>query len=946
MKNIDLNKNKTNRYIYSLLKSYFGKDIFYVMELVESTPVPLRTFFALESVISNMKDYKISSDLYKPIIDIVSFSPFLTGILKSSPNDYIDYLFINNNISRVFTFNYYVESLKKLTCDIKDAEKFKKTIRLFKRREFLRIAAQDILGKFYLKEIMRQISDLAAAFTEVTAEWLIRTIFKTLKGERYFILGMGKLGGRELNYSSDIDLIYIFLNHEKKYVFTNFFKTLTGMINDITELGFVFRVDLRLRPEGANGPIALDYDSAVFYYENLGRFWERAAMIKATPVAGDIELGKKFLKELEPFIYRRALDFRITEEILKMKEKINSSVSLKNLENDIKIGKGGIREIEFVIQSIQLIFGGKFKELREKNSLEFLELIRKHFDFLKKKDVDVLRQCYEFLRNLEHKIQMQYEKQTQRIPENSEDLLIVAKMLGFETSDDFIRHQKYIREKVHSVFTEFLKFEGLKKDESVLILNLDNEKILEDKLKKIGIKEYTKFVEIIKKTFESVPEDNLFFIFSIFSELFDILPRYNEKERILTLFSNLVEKLRNNKGYLNFIVKNKSVLEVLTNVFAKSDYLSSVLIKYKEAFEEMFFTDFFVFTKEEQQYHKEVEDVLQNSLSYEDIIENLRIFKHKEHLRIGLHFLNEDISVEDSVVQLSFLANAILKASVNIVKNNVEKRFGKIDSKFAIVALGKFGGMEMNFESDLDVIFIFEKDTVSEKGISSQEYFSRFFQRIISFLTIRTYNGVLYEIDTRLRPSGNAGALVSSFSSFKNYHCKSSAVWERQALLRSRVAAGDEGFATEVEGLLNNIVFEKGITPDDINEILRIRKRIELEEGCENSEVIDIKSGAGGIIDIEFFTQILLLKKRIGEGNTLKALEKLCQAGIIRKTEYEFLKESYLKLRSFENKLRLVKGKSSDKIKIKEVSGMDIEEIIKTKKQVREYFLLYFKEYV
>jgi glutamate-ammonia-ligase adenylyltransferase len=290
-------------------------------------------------------------------------------------------------------------------------------------------------------------------------------------------------------------------------------------------------------------------------------------------------------------------------------------------------------------------------------------------------------------------------------------------------------------------------------------------------------------------------------------------------------------------------------------------------------------------------------------------------------------------------LQLSHLSVAIFRVTTDIVKKVAEDKFGKISSRFAVIGLGKFGSYDMNFASDLDVILIFEKDDYTEKGLRSQEYFSKLLQRIISFLSIRTVNGVAYEIDTRLRPSGNSGTLVTSLESFIDYHEKSSALWEILALLRSRFVVGDENFGKKVENHIKEIILSKEIKDEDVKEILRIRKRIEDEEGKETETIVDIKNGAGGILDIEFLVQILMLKNKVIEGNIFNAIKKLHEIGVLNIEEKEFLLENYTFLRKIENLIRLVLNKHIDKLSVND-NFEHIEEVMDVKNKVRKYFIL------
>ena len=863
----------------------FSENIDTIFKKIEKTPVPQTTLLNFEKIVLNSVEYKITDKEIDYIINIAAYSPFLSGIVRKNPDYFLKFLFEKDNYRKIMKFDEYLLQLRGFTSKIKDIEKFKKYLRYFKQREFLRIGLQDVAKLYSVETVTMELSALAAAFLQHSADWLTNNVYKKIKTENFFILGMGKLAGDELNFSSDIDLIYIYDrgNNAEKFIFVNFFETLTKLINEITEDGFVFRVDLRLRPEGINGPIALDEDSALFYYENLGRLWERGVLLKAKPVAGNIKKGERFLQYLEPFIYRRNLDFQIIQEINNMKNKINKSIEQKENLRNIKLGYGGIREIEFIIQTIQLIFGGKYPAIRIKNSLTFLNNIA-NYNFLDRKDILFLTEAYKFLRSLEHKIQILYEKQTHTLPKSDDELKIVAGYFNFNNIDDFLRHQENIRKKVNSIFEDFFQLKlALKKKvhEIVVLIELEEkEKIINilDKFKIANIENiYQSLIDLKYKLSENVKD----VVKELLSIIFFEIESYQNRGNIIIQFVNLISRIQYSKGYLTFLVKNEIVIKSIMNIFSVSNYLTNLIITYKELFEEIFFTDLLSKLKTKKDLKEEINIYAQRALSFEDMMEQIRVFKHKESLRIGLHFLNKEINITETVSQLTILADVIVEKAISIVMGEFEKKYGKIDNNFTIIALGKYGGKELNFVSDLDIILLFEKNNKSENGLTSGEYFSRFLQRLISFLSIRTQNGIIYEIDTRLRPSGNAGALVTSFGSFKEYHKKSSAIWEVQALLKSRAVAGEGAFGSIVLKYINEIITEKELRHEDLLEILRIRERIEFEEGKETDFMIDIKSGAGGIIDIEFLTQILLLQNKILENNTFKGLELLMSENIL-----------------------------------------------------------------
>jgi len=480
--------NKTNIYLLNSIKEKQPLLFDNFLNEISKTALPDFTLLNIEKIISKIEKFEIKAVNVKILVEIASFSPFLVGIIAKNPDYFLNFLLKKNNLNIVKNKKDFLLSLEKFCSNVTELSEFKKKLRYVKQQEFLRIGVQDICKLVSLESTTFQLSDLAAAFLEYSIRWLQKNLFKHIDLSSIIILGMGKLAGKDLNFSSDIDLIYFYTNtnnsNKLKHIYINFFETLTSVINDITEDGFVFRVDLRLRPDGINGPIAMDIENAIFYYENFGRIWERGVLLKAFPVAGNIHECLKLLNRLKPFIYRRNLDFRVAEEILQMKQKINNSINHKDSFNNIKLGIGGIREIEFIMQAIQLIFGGKYVDIRERNCVKFFKTIKK-YKFLSNKDVDFLIFAYKFLRNLEHKIQILHEKQTHSLPKNSNELKIISYYFGFKNVNFFLEYQFNIRKKVHKIFNNFIMFKGL------MLKSQNNDNFL-DETDKVKIYEFLK----------------------------------------------------------------------------------------------------------------------------------------------------------------------------------------------------------------------------------------------------------------------------------------------------------------------------------------------------------------------------------------------------------------------------------------------------------------------
>ncbi len=952
-KKFNFKKNITNEYIFKKLYQYFGNDFEKLLEKIQHNKFRDKLLNNLEQIISNIKEYKLTIEEVLILKNLLIYSPFLTGIIIKNPDYFLNYLFNNKNFLKIFTVDEYKNSIQKFCHKVNNIESLKKYIRYFKQREFLRIGLQELNNIYSIEITSKQISHLAMAICDFSSAFIFKYLLKNSSSNTNFIIfGMGKLGSEELNYSSDIDLIYFTTQEpEDKQFFKNFFETFTKSINDITEDGFVFRVDLRLRPDGNNGPLFVSYENAIFYYENWGKTWERGALLKATPIAGDIEKGYELISELEPFIYRKSIDFSVIDDIRDIKKKIN--LETKNNEENIKLGKGGIREIEFIMQAIQLMYGGKDKSLREKHLVTFFKNLKenKKIKLLTPEEIDSLIDAYLFLRKVEHVIQIYQEKQTQNLPKSKEHRELIAYILNFDTLPEFMETLKYHRDRVYEIFNNFIfeekKDNYLDSSEIIELLEKGNKQEIVNFLKSENFTDPESIASILlylkfPPTKKPLSQKEINQLNKLITNLLNYSKEFTNHKKIFSHFSNLYEKIRFKYGYIEYLNENIEILKNILFIFSKSDYLADILTSHLDIFEELYISNFIVQDKNLTDYIIDLEDTLLKGNDYEDFIELIRIYKHKETIRIGIKFLNESYSLEDTLYHLTSLADAIFLKSVKIVLNEIEKKFGKIDSNFTIIALGKYGGRELNFSSDLDIILIYENDTYSNKGISSIEYFSRFLQRLISFLSINTRNGRAYEIDTRLRPSGNAGALVCSFSSFKEYHEKGSDIWEIQALLKTRTIIGNN----EIEEFIRNLISSRNITNNDIKEILRIRERIELEEAKENHNKIDIKNGKGGIIDIEFLTQILMLKNKIIEPNTFKAIEKLFKKGILSEEDYKILKTSYFKLRKLENFLRLSKNMHTDVIQIDKIdlypiTKKELKEIIEIKNNIRNIFKKY-----
>ncbi|MGD9019391.1 MAG: bifunctional [glutamate--ammonia ligase]-adenylyl-L-tyrosine phosphorylase/[glutamate--ammonia-ligase] adenylyltransferase, partial [Desulfuromonadales bacterium] len=833
-----------------------------------------------------------------------------------------------------------------------------------------------------LEEITAELSALAAASLQRAFEICSIQLQKeygapllddeegeTSREAEFTILGMGKFGGCELNFSSDIDLIYFYSSdrgqtsgiddpargrHNRISLHQYFVKLsemITRAIGQATEDGFVFRVDLRLRPEGNSGEMANSLAAAEIYYESWGQSWERSAMLKARPVAGSQALGEQLLERLDPFIYRRHLDYAMIDDIKVMKQKIDRSLSrAKEGEQNLKLGQGGIREIEFFIQALQLINAGKNPRLRERNSLKALQVLCNE-GLITAEERDNLSAAYRFLRTAEHRIQVVHEQQTHNLPSRPQELRALARRCGFSESDNFMAALQNHRSIVSAVFRDLFYTSDEELPSQVLPevaflfdsgadpdLCMD---ILEEKGFRPPEKAYESLLVLRRGgTRGYLTERARRQLDRIAPLLFQEVMHSPDPPMALTNMEKFLEACRRARGtYYALLAENPEIIRVLVSLFATSQFLSRNFIQHPEVLDSLVSRSYAQNVKTLEDLTAEIAGYLANAPHYEDQLNALRRFRNEEFLRIALNDLQGHIPQGQTTLQLSLVADTCLQQALVLAREELAERYGlpyceegngtSHEAAFAIVGLGKLGGMELNYHSDLDIIFIYEGEGKTRpvaaadpdrfRQQTNQQYFVRLAQRIISILTLMTPEGHVYDIDTRLRPSGNQGPLVSSLPAYRQYHESSAAPWERQALIKARVVAGSTELAVCFETFTAEIVYERPLPDNLAEEIYRLRQRMEKEIGKEDARHRNIKTGRGGMVDVEFVAQYLQLlhgrdRPSLRCRNTLDTLAGLLGEGLLAADDYEKLTSGYKFLRRLENKLRLVHDQSVNEL--------------------------------
>lgn len=950
---------------------------------------------------SNLIDSTNNIDVVKETIDkeenlsaittLFGASPFLTNFLRRY-DCFFEEFFNNNYLSISKDTNIFYNELKELTKESSDQKEIEKTLRVYRNKEYVRIGLRDLKGTAHVKETTAELSDLASATLQTAYEFFYKELTDRY-GEPYYefitgkveekkkaeftVIGMGKLGGRELNFSSDIDLIYIYSSDSGETVgikengnviektkldlrrfFVKLSEKITSAINNITEEGFVFRVDLELRPDGGSGAIASSIVSAENYYESFGASWERGAMIKARPVAGSgsfgDSLGVEFLKMIKPFVYRRYLDFGSIEEIKLMKEKIDLQlVKSKPGSINVKLGAGGIREIEFFCQALQLIHGGKNKDIQTASTLTAIEKLLNH-NLIREEEALDLKNGYVFLRNLEHRIQIKEGTQTQIIPSKSKDLNALAIMMGIEKDGEDLPemlHKKYseVTGKVFDIYkTLFYSSEELTNlvdnDIALLLSNTLNKEEEIEKLTSLGFQDVETASEKIKllstdskradskstnSSFRFLPQKTRLLFEKLKPTLLTAIKDTADPDMALAHTVNFLIALSARASHYSMLIENPALVKVLISVFSSSSFLARTLIETPGGLDILLSNDVTRIKKTKEEILKDLEVTISSDDStydYEESLRKIRRQKNLETFRIGINNISGDLTNEEVGEQFTSLAEASLEASIKIAEKELEKRFGRPEdsSVISIIGMGKLGGREIIYGSDLDIIFVYSNkeeqggrdgQTTGPKVISNHEYFIKLAQRIISVLSLKTSDGMAFEIDTELRPSGNAGTLVISSKALLDYYKSKAAGWEKQAFIRSRLVAGGSEEIEETIKEIKDFIYSTPPTTEELSEQLRIREKMVIELASESESKINIKTGTGGLVDIEFIVQTLQMifgksNPEVISTGTEEGLIALHKENLLTEGEWKTLINGYKLYRDIELKLRIIHDKS------------------------------------
>lgn len=765
------------------------------------------------------------------------------------------------------------------------------------------------------------------AFAEIESRFGTPVGRDSGRKQQLVILAMGKLGAHELNLSSDIDLIFVYpesgetegarrsLSNQEFFIKVG--QRIIGLLDTVTADGFVFRVDMRLRPYGESGSLVMNFASFESYYQDQGRDWERYAMIKARAVCGRPEDVEELRAMLKPFVFRRYIDFSVIESLRDMKRMIAEQVVRKGQQNDVKLGPGGIREIEFIGQCFQLIRGGRDESLQARDLMSVLHACEE-LGCLPSQAVSELREAYWFLRNTEHAIQGYQDKQTQRLPEEPSSQYALASVMGFETYEDFISTLDAYRNRVQRHFAELIaapedtedgqatKFWDQLEPEQLSELGFIDSARTAANLNKLIVSPVVKSlqVEARRRLDLAMPK------------LLDACAGLSDPDLALERLLPLVESILRRSAYLLLLVENPSALRELVRLCAASPWIAKQLAQRPALLDELLDVDRLYHAPDKARLRHELALHLK-SIPLQDLeaqMDGLRYFKAAQVLRVAASEISGVLPLMKVSDNLTFIAEVILERVLDIAWNDMVAKHGEptIDSEgtgFCIIAYGKLGGLELNYSSDLDLVFLYDAPAQSmtrgERAIDHARFYTRLGQRIIHILETRMTLGILYEVDMRLRPSGNSGMLVASLSAFEKYQTEEAWTWEHQALSRARFVAGDPALGGEFDRVRREILARPRDRENLADEVRAMRAKMREHLDIDTkSDVFDLKQSAGGIVDIEFMVQYALLAwshlypSLSDWTDNVRQLESLADTGLVSTLATEDLREAYLAYRS------------------------------------------------
>jgi glutamate-ammonia-ligase adenylyltransferase len=801
-----------------------------------------------------------------------------------------------------------------------------RALRRYARGEMLRLGCRELgagIGAHALVgsrhgltlEVARELSSLADAC--LTAAWrfcdddLRRRYGDPMSSDvepGFSVIAMGKLGGDELNFSSDIDVLYVYASDDGQAgslslheYYVHLSKLVTRAISEVTGDGFVFRVDLRLRPEGQSGAICNSIAAAESYYESFGRTWERQALLRARHAAGDARLGETFLKTIEPFVFRRVTDTKALEDVKTLRRMFVETTS--EAAWNVKLGSGGIRDVELVAQVLQLLYGGRRRDLRERTTLPALAKLGLA-GLLTDQETRTLSDAYHLLRRIEHRLQLENGQQTHVLPTTPDALACLAQRLGFSGADELDAVLGETRAAVRAIAETLGEPEAA--PPAIVLRLLAPAASDEDRardLRAAGFRNPDQSAQDLELCGARLPPEWL-----------EEAIASPDPDRALACFRDLA--MRASLGLFTLLREDRQLLRILAGLFGTSERFSRHLIAHPEIWVDLT-RGLGVPMPDERAWHRHFDEFL-GDCDYETALRRLRLFKTEDILRIGLHDVAGDLPAAEVSAQLVRLAESCLRECVRRVADEMVPRYGRPESELTVLVLGSCGAREMRYGSDLELVFLYEREGTTRAGTDHQEWFARMAQRLISALGVLLDEGRLYAVDTRLRPSGSQGLLVTSYRAFEEYHREQAAPWERVALLRGRPAcilSAHEGDPpTAFAHTLTTIAYRHDLDHEVLRrELLRMRALIERERA--GTGPLHLRFSPGGLTDLEFLAAWGQLRHGEGDPRLHTSSPREALARIVERGEApRHLLEHYGFLASASLRLRLLRDQGDDRL--------------------------------
>jgi glutamate-ammonia-ligase adenylyltransferase len=830
-------------------------------------------------------------------------------------------------------------------------------LRRMKAEAALMIALCDIGGVWPVMRVTSALTDLAVASVQAALRFLLRQEVargrmtaanhdRPEDGSGLIVLAMGKMGAGELNYSSDIDLIVFFdpqatslvADIEPAPFFVRVTQALARLLQQRSGDGYVFRVDLRLRPDPASTQVAMSIEAALHYYEREGRTWERAAMIKARPCAGDAKAGEALVAELSPFVWRRHLDFAALADVHDMKRQMQtyrgqSGIAVEG--HNVKVGRGGIREIEFFAQTQQLIAGGRHPQLRVRPTLQALQVLA-NSNWITFQAVEELTAAYEFLRRVEHRLQMIADEQTHALPEEPEAVERFAHFFGYDSraafAKDLLGHLNIVQGHYGKLF-EGDPVGSAKLPEINYGAGPEDPRLI-DHLATLGFKKPVMVAGTVQqwmagdyRVLRNEATRNAFIEF--IPGLIDGLAHAEDGDDAVAAFDRFLGALQRGGRLISLLSQNRDLVALVALILGAAPRLGDMLARQPQIMDGLIDPRFFGAMPDQKELSARLATTLQDAASYEDFLDRLRLFGQESLFLIGTRILSGTVSAQQASVAFADVAEGIVHTVHGLVTEQFAAQYGRIrEQETAILAMGRLGSREMTASSDLDLILLYDFDTEApdsdgERSLHGGQYFARLTQRLISAFTTRTNYGVLYDVDMRLRPSGRAGPVASRIDSFADYQEREAWTWEHMALTRARVISATPAFRGKIEDIIRSVLTRPRDAASTASDVADMRKAIALEKG--EDDIWDLKLAAGGLVDIDFIAQYLQLayaaeKPDILSVSTLQVLDNAARLGVLPLAETEVLRSAARLYHDLTQILRLcVTGKFNP-----ETSGEDL----------------------